>query len=75
MKKYLENKNLWDKKEETKLLDQYNLEIGRQFEEAENYPSGSINDVFQFQYEKLPDELNRQKIAYEKYLNWKESRK
>ena len=75
MRKYLENKNLWDKKEEEKLLDQYNLEIDRQFEEAEKYPAGSLNDVFQYQYEKLPDELKRQKAAYEKFLNWKEGRK
>ena len=75
MKKYLAKKNLWDNKEEEKLLDQFNIEIERQFEEAENYSSGSLSDVFQFQYEKLPDELNRQKVAYEKYLNWKEGRK
>jgi pyruvate dehydrogenase E1 component alpha subunit len=75
MEIYLKNKNLWEKKDEEKLLTQYDLEIERQFEEAENYPSGSLNDVFQFQYEKLPDELNRQKIAYEKFLNWKEGRK
>jgi len=75
LRKYLQEKDLWNAKEEEILLDQYNLEIDRQFEEAENYPTTTLNDAFDYHYEVLPEELNRQKVAYEKYLNWKETRK
>lgn len=75
LKKYLQERDLWNAVEENKLLDQYNLEIERQFLEAENYSPPALDDVFKFQYEELPDELNRQKVAYEKYLNWKGGRK
>lgn len=71
LKNYLESKSLWTKKEEENLLSQYNLEIERQFEEAEQYSAPELDDVFRYHYEKLPDELKRQKAAYEKYLNWK----
>ena len=71
LKKYLERKSLLTEKEEEKLLGQYDLEIERQFEEAEKYSAPDFDDVFRYHYEELPDELNRQKVAYEKYLNWK----
>jgi pyruvate dehydrogenase E1 component alpha subunit len=75
LRKHLQQKDLWDEKEEKKLLDEYDAEIDHQFEEAENYPDNNLDDVFRFQFEELPDELNRQKVACEKFLNWKEARK
>ncbi|MDA3940204.1 MAG: pyruvate dehydrogenase (acetyl-transferring) E1 component subunit alpha [Spirochaetia bacterium] len=75
LKKYLQGKDLWNAKEENALLDQYDLEIERQFEEAENYPTTTLDEVFDYHYEELPEELNRQKVAYKKFLNWKETRK
>jgi pyruvate dehydrogenase E1 component subunit alpha len=75
LKKYLKKKNILDIKEEEILLEQYNTEIERQFEEAENYPAPNLDDVFRYHYEEIPEELKRQKVIYEKYLNWKEGRK
>jgi len=75
LKKLLISKKLWDEKEEEKVLDQYDDEIDRQFELAENYGDYKLEDTFKSLYEEMPDELKRQKVAYEKYLNWKESRK
>ena len=75
LKKYLQKNNIMDVDEESALLEQFDAEIERQFEKAENYPAPNIEDVFEYQYEEIPDELKRQKVEYQKYTNWKEGRK
>ena len=75
LKAFLIAKKLWSDKEETKLVSQYKKEVDRQFEEAENYPAYELEDVFQFLYEEMPDDLKKQKFEHEKFLQWKETRK
>ena len=57
------------------MRSQYKKEVDRQFVEAENYPKYNHEDVFQFMYDEIPDDLKKQKFEYEKFLQWKETRK
>lgn len=75
LKSYLKSKKLWTEEEEKKLIGQFKKEIEKQFEEAENYPAYKLEDVFKYLYSDMPEDLQKQKLEYEKYLNWKETRK
>jgi len=75
LKAYLIHKKTWSDEEEKKVVAQYKKEIDRQFEEAENYPEYSLNDVFQFMYDEMPEDLQKQKFEQEKFLKWMEERK
>lgn len=75
LKAYLMNKKLWLDKEEVKLIEEYKLEIERQFVEAENYASYKLQDVFQYMYNDIPEDLKKQQNDYENFLKWKEARK
>jgi len=75
LKSYLKRKKLFTEKEEEKLITQYKKEAERQFIEAENYGPYPVEDVFQFHYDDMPDDLLAQKNEYERFLNWKEARK
>ncbi len=72
LRSYLEAKNAWSENEK-QLLHEYRKEIDRQFLEAENYGPYELEDVFRWHYEEMPEELRRQKVAYERFLNWKEA--
>lgn len=72
LRAYLEANNKWSVNEK-QLMKEYRKEIDRQFVEAENYGVYALEDVFQWMYEEMPDELRRQKVAYERFLNWKEA--
>jgi pyruvate dehydrogenase E1 component alpha subunit len=72
LRAYLEAKDAWSV-DEDQLLEEYKKEIDRQFVEAENYGPYELEDVFRWHYEEMPDELRRQKVAYERFLNWKEA--
>ena len=72
LRAYLEAKKAWSVNEK-QLLKEYRKEIDRQFVEAENYEPYRLEDVFQWHYEEMPEELRRQKVAYERFLNWKEA--
>ncbi|MBP7497080.1 MAG: pyruvate dehydrogenase (acetyl-transferring) E1 component subunit alpha [Bacteroidales bacterium] len=75
LKLYLTKNKLWSEEEEKALLIQYKKEVDRQFEEAENYPPYKLEDVFKYLYVDMPDDLKRQKVEYENFLNWKENEK
>jgi len=49
--------------------------VDKQFLEAENFRSYDLEDVFNYMYVEMPDDLKRQKANYEQYLSWKEKRK
>ena len=72
LRAYLHAKDAWSVDEE-QLLEEYRKEIDRQFVEAENYGPYELEDVFKWHYAEMPDELRRQKVAYERFLNWKEA--
>lgn len=75
LRNYLVSKGLWSEADEAGLVEETKREIDRQFSEAENYPPYPLEDVFRFMYKEMPDDLKRQQIEYEKFLNWKEARK
>ena len=66
---------LWSIEEEEKIIPQYKKEIDRHFVAAENYGEYPLNDVFQHLYTDTPDNLNQQKIEYERYLRSREENK
>ncbi len=73
LRKYLLAKKLWDEKDEASLLEEYKKEIDAQFSEYENHPPYELEDVFKYQYEEMPDDLKKQQVEYEKFLNWEKS--
>ncbi|MFA5218604.1 MAG: pyruvate dehydrogenase (acetyl-transferring) E1 component subunit alpha [Bacteroidales bacterium] len=74
LRNYLIDKKLWEESREEELISQFRKEIDRIFVEAENHPSYPLEDVFQYQYAEMPDDLKRQKIEHERFLEWSRSR-
>ena len=74
LKKYLEKKGVW-KEDEEKLIEEYKLEVDKQFTEAENFTPYPIEDVFNYMYEEMPDVLQKQLADYKQFQSWKETRK
>ena len=74
LKKYMDKKGIWKDNEE-KLIEEYKLQVDKQFEEAENFTPYQLDDVFKYMYEDTPEILNKQKSDYEQYQTWKENRK
>ncbi len=74
LKKFMERKGIW-KEDEDSLRDQYKNEIDNQFLEAENFAPYSLDDVFEYMYTEMPEDLKKQKEEYEQFLTWKGSRK
>lgn len=74
LKKYMDNKGIW-KEDEKKLIAEYKKEVDKQFLEAENFGPYPLNEVFDFMYTDMPEDLKRQKAEYEQFLIWKENRK
>ena len=73
LKKYMDEKGIW-KEDEEKLIAKYKKEVDKQFLEAENFGPYPLNEVFDFMYTDMPEDLKRQKAEYEQFLNWKENR-
>lgn len=74
LKKYMDEKGIW-KEDEEKLIAEYKKEVDKQFLEAENFGPYPLNEVFDFMYTDMPEDLKRQKEEYEQFLTWKENRK
>jgi pyruvate dehydrogenase E1 component alpha subunit len=74
LEKYMKSKNIWniDKEE---LKEKYRKEIDAQFLDAEKNKSYPLDDVFDYMYSDMPNELIRQKSDYKQFLSWKENRK
>jgi pyruvate dehydrogenase E1 component alpha subunit len=75
LKKYLIQKKVWSNKKEEEIVSQYKKEIDRIFIEAENYGPVKLDDVFDFHYADMPEDLKKQKVEHEKFLKWKEEMK
>lgn len=73
LKSYLIGRNLINPEEEEKLESQFRLEVDRIFVEAENQPASPLEDVFRFMYAEMPDDLRKQQIDHENFLQWKKS--
>jgi len=72
---YLKDKKLWSDEEENIIVEQYKLEVDKQFEEAESAPAYKLEDVFKYMYDEMPEDLKIQQMEYEKFLKWKEAQK
>lgn len=72
LKLYLSSRNLWKEEEETAILAEFKREVDSQFSEAENYTPYPYQDVFDYMYAEMPDDLKAQKVEFEKFLNWKD---
>ncbi len=73
LKNYLISKDLFSEQEEKRLEDQYRLEVDRIFVEAENQPEYPLEDIFKYMYAEMPEDLKKQQVEHEKFLQWKES--
>ncbi|TSA33028.1 MAG: pyruvate dehydrogenase (acetyl-transferring) E1 component subunit alpha [Porphyromonadaceae bacterium] len=73
LRNYLVGKDLLDEEDEKRLEDQYRSEIDRIFVEAESQPAYPLEDVFKYMYAEMPDDLRKQQVEHEKFLQWKES--
>ena len=73
LRKHLIAKKLWDEKDEPALLEEYKKEIEAQFTAYEDYPAYKLENVFKHHYEEMPDDLKKQQVEYEKFLNWEKS--
>ena len=74
LKKYMDKKGIWKENEE-QLIEDFKLDIDKQFTEAENFTAYKLEDIFQYMYVDMPDILKKQKADYEQFQNWKENRK
>ena len=74
LKRYMDHKGIMVEDEE-KLIAEKKKEVDKQFLEAENFGPYPLNEVFDFMYTDMPEDLKRQKEEYEQFLNWKENRK
>ena len=74
LKRYMDKAGIWKENEE-QLIEEYKLEIDKQFTQAENFAAYKLEDIFQYVYVDMPDILKKQKADYELFQNWKENRK
>ena len=74
LERYMRNNNIWNIDVEA-LREEYKKEIDAQFIDAENNKSYPLEDVFNYMYSDMPQDLLRQKAEYEQFLSWKENRK
>jgi len=68
LKGYILHSKIADLKDEEKLIKEYKKHIDSEFEAAEKHPEYKVEDMFGYMFAELPDELKRQKNAYENYL-------
>lgn len=69
LQKYLASKKLWKPADDKPLIESYKKMIEKEFEAAEAHPATLLDDVFDYMYKDLPDELVRQKNTLKNYYN------
>lgn len=67
-RKYLTNKKLWNKEKEEALVKELNDFVGETFKKVETSAPVTVDDVFDYTYATLTDELKKQKAYYKQYL-------
>jgi len=72
MRKFLENKGLWDDAKEQKHRDEATADIEGHFKEFEKYKNTPLEDIFKYQYEEMPDGLKAQMVELRNYYDRKE---
>jgi pyruvate dehydrogenase E1 component alpha subunit len=74
LKKYMDNKGLKVEHEDD-LIEKKRKEVDKEFLEAENFGPYPLDEVFDYMYVDMPEDLKKQKAEYKQFLNWKENRK
>lgn len=69
LQSYLNTLKILDKIDEEKLKNEFNKKIDLEFEQAENVEY-KLDDVFDYNYTEIPEELKKQKEQYRQYLKW-----
>ncbi len=72
MKLYLQSKKLWDDTKEDATKAEFEADIDEQFKAVENLPPTSVENIFKYQFEKMPDSLVAQRIELQNFLSRKE---
>jgi len=75
LRNYLIAQGLWKESDDEPLLASYKEEVEKEFAVYENYGPYKLDDVFQYQFKDMPEDLRQQQVAYEKFLNWREAKK
>jgi pyruvate dehydrogenase E1 component alpha subunit len=65
---YLQSKKLISQTEEDELVQSYQKQVDLEFEKAENFAPYLLDDVFGHLYSYIPEELKRQRKAYEQFI-------
>lgn len=73
-KAYLINKKLWSEKKETALQAVLKKTVNDTFKTVEASTPPTLDDVFDYTYATLPNELKKQKQAYQAYLKESEAK-
>ncbi len=73
-KAYLVNKKLWSEKKETALQEVLKKTVNDTFKTVEASNPPTLDDVFDYTYATLPNELKKQKQAYQAYLKESEAK-
>ncbi len=68
LQKYLEKKELWDKKYEEKLQEELLAKVDKITEEVESAPEQTADDIFDYQYAENTEHLKQQKQQLKQYL-------
>ncbi len=68
-RKYLSNKKLWNQDKEDKLQEELKKQVTDTFKEVEKTGLISLDDVFDYTYATLTDDLKKQKADYQTYLD------
>ncbi len=73
-RKYLSNKKLWNQEKEDKLQKELLDFVGKTFKEVEKSGDATLDDVFDYTYKELTEELKKQKAYYQNYLKESEEK-
>lgn len=69
LQKYLEKKELWDKKYEEKLQEELLTKVDKITAQVESAPDQTADDIFDYHYAQITPPLEQQKNELKKYLN------
>lgn len=73
IQKYLAQKKLWDEKYEEKLLEELRKKVDEITEKVESTPDQTVDDIFDYHYAELPQQLKEQKAHLKEILANKEN--
>ncbi len=73
IRKFLLKNDRWSEEEEKTMVEQFGKQVDVAFQKVESAPPYPLEDVFRYQFAEMPETLNRQMAAYQRFSNWKEA--